>query len=92
MLCMVNAVAEEDGCDWGVTVDVSQVHYNRDLLKDCHARGGTCPWCPPGSATYVILNRVTFTGEKGSSTTCRVRMHMGSQSRSLFRTASSSLH
>ena len=47
------SVAEEDGCDWGGTVGVSHVYPNRDVLKDCHARGGTCPWCPPGSATYV---------------------------------------
>ena len=39
----------------GGTVDVSQVHYNRDLLKDCHARGGGhVPLVlPPGSATYA---------------------------------------
>ena len=31
----------------------AQVHYNREgeLLK-----GGTCPWCPPGSATYDYGN------------------------------------
>ena len=46
-------MAEEDGCDWGGTVGISHVYPNRDVLKDCHARGGTCPWCPPGSATYV---------------------------------------
>ena len=29
---------------------------DRDVLKDCHARGGTWPWCPPGSATYVMIS------------------------------------
>ena len=56
VLCTASVV--HDGCHWGGgggggTVGVSHVHHNRDLLKDCHARGGTCPWCPPGSATYV---------------------------------------
>ena len=46
-------LAEEDGYDWGGTMGGEQVHYNRDLLKRNHSRGGTCPWCPPGSATYV---------------------------------------
>ena len=45
------SLAEEDGYDWGGTMDGEQVHYNRDLLKESHSRGGTCPWCPPGSAT-----------------------------------------
>ena len=36
-----------------------QVHYNRDLLKGNHSRwgrGGMCPWCPPGSATYAATS------------------------------------
>ena len=37
----------------GGTVGVSHVYHNRDLLKDRHTRGGTCPWCPPGSAAYA---------------------------------------
>ena len=51
---LILVVAEEDGCDWGGTMGVSHVYPNRDVLKDCQARGGTCPWCPPGSATYVL--------------------------------------
>ena len=54
-------MAEEDGCDGGGggggggTVGVSHVYPNRNVLKDCQARGGgACPWCPPGSATYDI--------------------------------------
>ena len=39
----------------GGTVGESRVYHNRDLLKEYHARGGTCPWCPPGSATYVVV-------------------------------------
>ena len=43
----------------GGTMGVSHVYHNRDLLKDYHARGGTCPWCPPGSATYeTVISRL----------------------------------
>ena len=39
---------------WGCTVGISHVYHNSDLLEDCHAGGGgTCPWCPPGSAAYA---------------------------------------
>ena len=38
------ALVEEDGYDWGGTMGGEQVHYNRDLLKGNHSRGGTCPW------------------------------------------------
>ena len=45
------SVAEEDGCDRGGTVGVSHVYPNRDVLKDCHARGGArapgAPLVPP---------------------------------------------
>ena len=35
-------MAEEDGCTVteGGTVGVSRVNHNRDLLKDCHSKGG----------------------------------------------------
>ena len=50
------SVAEEDGCDGGGgggggTVGVSCIYHNRDLLKDCHARGA----CAPGGFKFCRL-------------------------------------
>ena len=39
-------------------MDVSHVYDNRDLLKDCHARGGAHA---PGSATYICYPMITNT-------------------------------
>ena len=36
----ITSLAEEDGYDWGGTMGGEQVHYNRDLLKESHSRGG----------------------------------------------------
>ena len=43
---------------------VSHIHHNRDLLKDCHARGGGgarapgAPLVPPPMYLYILLPRV----------------------------------
>ena len=52
MVHPASSVAEEDGCDWGGGGGGggggAHVYHNRDLLKDCHARGGGhVPLVPP---------------------------------------------
>ena len=49
------SLAEEDDLYRGGTTHAILTQPHSKLYKHGPGRGGTCPWCPPASATYAIV-------------------------------------